>query len=57
MASVGLSGDLFTPTFAISRSAGWTAHILEQVSNNCLIRPEAEYTGPEGLTFVSLADR
>jgi citrate synthase len=57
MASVGLSGDLFTPTFAISRSAGWTAHILEQVSNNRLIRPEAEYTGPEGLTFVSLADR
>ncbi len=57
MASVGLSGDLFTPTFAISRSAGWTAHILEQVSNNRLLRPEAEYTGPEGLTFVSLADR
>lgn len=57
MASVGLSGDLFTPTFAISRSAGWTAHILEQVSNNRLIRPEAEYTGPEGLTFVSLVDR
>jgi citrate synthase len=57
MASVGLSGDLFTPTFAISRSAGWTAHILEQVNNNRLIRPEAEYTGPEGLQFVPLADR
>jgi citrate synthase len=57
MASVGLSGDLFTPTFAISRSAGWTAHILEQVNNNRLIRPEAEYTGPEGRQFVPLADR
>ena len=57
MASVGLSGDLFTPTFAISRCAGWTAHILEQVSNNRLIRPEAEYTGPMDLQFVSLAER
>ena len=57
MASVGLSGDLFTPTFAISRCAGWTAHILEQVSNNRLIRPEAEYTGPMDLKFVPLAER
>jgi len=57
MASVGLSGDLFTPTFAISRSAGWTAHILEQVSNNRLIRPEADYTGPQDLTFVPLTER
>ncbi len=57
MASVGLSGDLFTPTFAISRCAGWTAHILEQVSNNRLIRPEAEYIGPMDLQFVPLAER
>ena len=57
MASVGLSGDLFTPTFAISRCAGWTAHILEQVSNNRLIRPEAEYTGPMNLQFTPLAER
>src|SRR5256884_6096206 len=41
MASVGLPGDLFTPTFAVSRCAGWTAHILEQTNNNRLIRPEA----------------
>jgi citrate synthase len=54
MGSVGLSGDLFTPTFAISRSAGWTAHILEQQSHNRLIRPEAEYTGPLDLKFVPL---
>jgi citrate synthase len=57
MASVGLSGDLFTPTFAVSRVAGWTAHILEQVNNNRLIRPEAEYTGPENLPFVPLNER
>jgi citrate synthase len=57
MASVGLSGDLFTPTFAVSRVGGWTAHILEQVSNNRLIRPEAEYTGPENEPFVPLNQR
>lgn len=57
MASVGLSGDLFTPTFAVSRCAGWTAHILEQLSHNRLIRPEAEYTGPMDLTFVPLEKR
>jgi citrate synthase len=57
MASIGLSGDLFTPTFAVSRCAGWTAHILEQLSHNRLIRPEADYTGPENLPFVPLAAR
>ncbi|HTI13995.1 MAG TPA: citrate synthase/methylcitrate synthase [Dictyobacter sp.] len=57
MSSVGLSGDLFTPTFAVSRSAGWTAHILEQINNNRLIRPEAEYTGPLSADFVPLAER
>ncbi len=49
--------DLFTPIFAISRVAGWTAHVLEQYSNNRLIRPMADYTGPVDLKFVSLADR
>ncbi|GHO86840.1 citrate synthase/methylcitrate synthase [Dictyobacter formicarum] len=57
MKAVGLSGDLFTPTFAVSRCAGWTAHILEQVNNNRLIRPEAEYTGTLNETFVPLAER
>ena len=55
--SVGLSGDLFTPTFAASRVAGWTAHILEQVQNNRLIRPEADYTGPMDTQFVPLSER
>lgn len=57
LASVGLPGDLFTPTFATSRVAGWTAHILEQVGNNRLIRPEADYTGPMSTHFVPLGER
>ena len=57
LSSVGLSGDLFTPTFAASRVAGWTAHILEQVQNNRLIRPEADYTGPMDTRFVPLNER
>jgi citrate synthase len=57
LSSVGLPGDMFTPTFAASRVAGWTAHILEQVANNRLIRPEAEYTGPTEQQFVPLNER
>jgi citrate synthase len=57
LASVGLPGDLFTPTFATSRVVGWTAHILEQVANNRLIRPEAEYTGLTDLHFVPVSER
>jgi len=44
---IGMPIDLFTPFFAVSRMSGWTAHILEQYSNNRLIRPRAEYTGLE----------
>jgi citrate synthase len=43
---IGMPIDLFTPFFAVSRMSGWTAHILEQYSNNRLIRPRAEYSGP-----------
>ncbi len=57
LASVGLPGDLFTPAFAMGRVAGWTAHILEQIGNNRLIRPEADYTGPIEQTFVPLSQR
>jgi citrate synthase len=57
LASVGLDGDLFTPTFAVSRVSGWTAHILEQVNNNRLIRPEADYTGPMDLHYAALNER
>ncbi len=44
--AVGLSRDCFTPTFAVARTAGWTAHALEQSANNRLIRPDVGYVGP-----------
>jgi citrate synthase len=44
--ALGIPTPLFTPIFAVSRCAGWTAHVLEQLANNRLIRPRAEYTGP-----------
>jgi citrate synthase len=43
---LGIDVDLFTPVFAVSRISGWTAHVLEQLSDNRLIRPRAEYVGP-----------
>jgi citrate synthase len=55
---LGIPIDLFTPIFAVSRISGWTAHFLEQYANNRLIRPRAEYTGPEyPQRFVSLEER
>jgi citrate synthase len=54
---VGLPADFYTPTFAASRTAGWTAHVLEQVSDNRLIRPASEYVGPIDLTYPVLAGR
>ena len=44
--ALGIPIDLYTPVFAVSRMAGWTAHILEQYANNRLIRPRADYIGP-----------
>lgn len=55
--AVGIPVDLFTPTFAVARVVGWTAHILEQTANNRLIRPLATYTGPVSLPFVPLDKR
>lgn len=46
--SLDIPTDLFTPIFAIARTAGWTAHVLEQLTNNRLIRPASEYIGPVG---------
>jgi citrate synthase len=54
---MGISTDLFTPIFAVSRISGWTAHILEQLGNNRIIRPRAEYTGPEKLEYVPVEAR
>jgi citrate synthase len=49
--------DLFTPLFAMSRVAGWTAHVLEQYGNNRLIRPRARYVGKADRTYVPLKQR
>ena len=45
--ALGIPVSLYTPIFAVSRTSGWTAHVLEQFANNRLIRPRAEYTGPQ----------
>lgn len=45
--AIQLPKELYTPTFAISRTAGWIAHVMEQAKNNRIIRPDAKYVGPE----------
>jgi citrate synthase len=56
--SLGIPTDLFTCIFAISRTAGWTAHVLEQLADNRLYRPLSEYTGdPVGKAFISIEQR
>ncbi len=54
---LGLDIDLFTPIFALSRTTGWTAHLLEQWRDNRLIRPRAEYVGERGRTVQPLDER
>lgn len=55
--SLGIPGDEFTCMFACGRVAGWTAHILEQLADNRLIRPQATYKGPPVTPYVPLAER
>jgi citrate synthase len=55
--SLGLPTDMFTPVFAIARTSGWTAHILEQLANNRLYRPLSEYVGPIGRTLTPIDER
>ena len=55
--TIQLPIDQFTCAFAMSRIAGWTAHVLEQLADNRLIRPKARYVGRENLTFVPLEER
>jgi citrate synthase len=55
---LGIDVDLFTPIFAVSRISGWAAHVIEQLDDNRLIRPRAEYIGPEYPTeYVPIAAR
>lgn len=55
--SLGIPTDLFTPIFAIARTSGWTAHVLEQLADNRLIRPQSNYTGPTGLKVGPVEER
>ncbi len=54
---MGIPTKLFTPIFVMSRLTGWAAHVKEQRANNRIIRPSADYTGPEISTWVDIADR
>ena len=54
---MGIPTPMFTPIFVLSRVTGWAAHVFEQRSNNRLIRPGAEYVGPDQQEYVKIADR
>ena len=55
--AVGIPSELFTPVFAVGRTAGWTAHMIEQLDGNRIIRPDSIYTGPRGLHFQPMDAR
>lgn len=55
--TLGIPADLFTNIFACARTSGWTAHIMEQLADNRLIRPKANYVGPEGVKVTPIDQR
>ena len=55
--AVGVPAELFTPVFAVGRTSGWTAHMIEQLEDNRLIRPASIYVGPHDLKWVPIDRR
>jgi citrate synthase len=54
---IGIPDELFTTTFAIARTGGWTAHCLEQLENNRLMRPRGKYVGEKDRSWTPVAER